>query len=124
MTRSIAGGILLIAAFGQGCGNNNEVPGASATGSGARRDRQLGDLRRMIRRVHGFALPALPNPLNNPQSDNKVAHGEALIVTSRLFDTEGGINFSPEWTVRMAFARSVCDIAFKRYACAPAASER
>ena len=56
----------------------------AATGSGARTDRELRELRRTIRGLHGVTLPALPIPLNNPQSDKKVALGEALFFDPNL----------------------------------------
>ena len=35
-----------------------------------------------------------------------------VFATARLFETEGGMNFNPAFTVRIAFANSLCDIAF------------
>jgi hypothetical protein len=63
---------------------DNEVLAASPTGPGAGMDRQLGELRRVIRRRYGVALPPMPIPVNNPQSDKKIALGEALFFDPNL----------------------------------------
>ena len=63
---------------------NNEILAASPTGTGGSIDRQLGDLRRMIRSNYGVALPSMPIPVNNPQSDKKIALGEALFFDPNL----------------------------------------
>ena len=63
---------------------NNAVLAASTTGPGEGRDRQLAELRRTIRAGHGATLPSVPIPLNNPQSDKKVALGEALFFDPNL----------------------------------------
>ncbi len=63
---------------------NNEVLAASPTGPVGGMDRQLGDLRKMIRNSYGVALPPMPVPVNNPQSDKKIALGEALFFDPNL----------------------------------------
>ena len=63
---------------------DNEALAASARGPAAGTERQLDELRRLIRNKYGVALPPMPLPVNNPQNDRKVALGEALFFDPNI----------------------------------------
>jgi cytochrome c peroxidase len=65
-------------------GPDNEALIASPNGPGGDMGHQLGELRRMIRAKYGVALPPMPIPVNNPQSEKKIELGEALFFDPNL----------------------------------------
>jgi cytochrome c peroxidase len=65
-------------------GDDSEALRASSNGPGGGVGRQLDGLRARIRAKYGVALPTMPIPVNNPQSDKKVELGEALFFDPNL----------------------------------------